>query len=114
MYHHPPDHMLLCTHVDDFRLASSILCLAQLIIDCIMIFILIIACIMIANSLLLELLLVLTLSGIVMPVKCMYLSQATLIDRLLEQEFARIMCREHLTSTDLQYNPGKDLYTWEP
>ena len=43
----------------------------------------------------------------------MYLSQATLIDRLLEQEFGGIMCREHLTSNDLQYNPGKDLHKWE-
>ena len=37
----------------------------------------------------------------------MYLSQATLIDRLLEQEFEGIMCREQLTSNDLRYNPGK-------
>ena len=43
----------------------------------------------------------------------MYLSQATLIDRLLEQEFEGIMCREQLTSNDLRYNPGKDLHKWE-
>jgi hypothetical protein len=43
-----------------------------------------------------------------MPVKC-----TCLIDCLLEQEFGGIMCRERLTSNDLQYNPGKDLHKWE-
>ncbi len=43
----------------------------------------------------------------------MYLSQAALFDRLLEQEFAGILRGENLTSNDLRFNPGKELHTWE-
>ncbi len=43
----------------------------------------------------------------------MYLSQAALIDRLLEQEFAGIMHSDNLTSNYLCYNPGKELHKWE-
>jgi hypothetical protein len=42
-----------------------------------------------------------------------YLSQALLIDRLLETEFAVIMQREGLTGNDLRYNPGQALHKWE-
>jgi hypothetical protein len=42
-----------------------------------------------------------------------YLSHTTLVDRLLEQEFAGIMRREKLTGNDLRYNPGKELNKWE-
>jgi hypothetical protein len=43
----------------------------------------------------------------------MYLSQAILLDRLLEQEFAGIMRRGNLTSNDLRYIPGKELHKLE-
>ncbi len=43
----------------------------------------------------------------------MYLSQTTLIDRLLEQEFVGIMVHEYLTSNDLRYNPGQELHKWD-
>ena len=105
MYHHTPDDMLLCTHVDDFLLAASSLCLARrfhahysLHHDC-------------------KFFIAGTFVGIDIirdrDARKMYLSQATLIDRLLEQEFEGIMCREQLTSNDLRYNPGKDLHKWE-
>ena len=70
--HHPPDDMLLCTYIDDFLLAASNLCLARS-------FVLLIACIMISKSLLLELLLVLTFSGIVISVKFICLMLLLLI-----------------------------------
>ena len=42
-----------------------------------------------------------------------YLSQAMLIDRLLEKEFSGIMTREGLTGNDLRYNPDSALRKWE-
>ena len=84
MYHHPPDDMLLCTHVDDFLLAASSLSLARrfhthysLHHDC-------------------KFFIAGTFVGIDIirdrDARKMYLSQATLIDRLFEQEFGGIMC----------------------
>jgi hypothetical protein len=43
----------------------------------------------------------------------MYLSQAALIDRLLEQDFAGILRSENLISNDLRFNPGKERHKWE-
>ena len=105
MYHHPPDEMLLCTHVDDFLLASSSLALAKrfrahysLHHDC-------------------KFFIAGTFVGIDIvrdrDARKMYLSQAALIDRLLEQEFAGIMSRENLSSNDLRFNPGQHLHKWE-
>ena len=42
-----------------------------------------------------------------------YLTQALLINHLLETEFAGIMQREGLTGNDLRYNPGQALHKWE-
>ncbi len=95
MFNNPPDEIFVCTHVNDFY-PQLLLCILQG--D----FMLIIVCRMIVNFSMPGLLLVLIYK--------MYLSQATLIDHLLEQEFAVIMHREHLTSNDLRYNPGKELH----
>jgi hypothetical protein len=105
IYYHPPDEMLLCTHVDDFLLSATTSSLARrfyahysLSHDC-------------------KFFVARTYVGIDIlrdrDARKMYLSQTTLIDRLLEQEFAGIMRRENLTKNDLQYNPGKDLHKWE-
>jgi hypothetical protein len=105
MYNRPPDVMLLCTHVDDFLLAASTLALAERFH---------------AHYRLHHLCkfgLAATFVGIDIirdrSARRIYLSQATLIDRLLEQEFAGIMRRENLTGNDLRYNPGKVLNKWE-
>jgi hypothetical protein len=72
----------------------------------------IILCLMIANSFVAG-----TFVGIIIlwdrNARKMYLSQAVLIDSLLEQEFAGIMRSENLISNDLRYNPGKELHKWE-
>jgi hypothetical protein len=105
MYYHPPDEMLLCTHVDDFLLSATTGPLARrfyahysLSHDC-------------------KFFVAGTYVGIDVlrdrDARKMYLSQTALIDRLLEQEFAGIMRRENLTSNDLHYNPGKELHKWE-
>jgi hypothetical protein len=105
MYHSFLDKMLLCTHVDDFPLAASSLCLAQSFhahysLHCDCKFFIARPCVGID--------IILDLDAIKT-----YLSQTTLINRLLEQELGGIMCHEHLTSNDLQYNPGNDLHKWE-
>ena len=105
MYHPLLEKMLLCTHVDDFPLAAFSLCLAQRFhahysLHCDCKFFITRTCVGI--DIILDL-----------DASKMYLSQATLINCLLEQELGGIMCHEHLTSTDLQYNPGKDLHKWE-
>ncbi len=93
MYNHPPDEMLLCTHVDDILLSATTVSLARrfyahcsLSHDC-------------------RFLIAGTFVGIDILrdryARKMYLSQAVLIDCLLEQEFAGIMLRENLTSNDL-------------
>ncbi len=71
MYNHPPDEMLLCTHVNDFFLSATSLSLqvARLFYDN---YTMIIVCLMIVNSSLLGLLLVLILFGIEMLVKCIF------------------------------------------
>jgi hypothetical protein len=95
MYHHPPDDMLLCTHVDDFLLAATSVSLAlrfythySLHHDC-------------------KFFIAVTFVGIDIIrdryARKHYLSQATLIDRLLEQEFEGIMRRENL---DLRFLAG--------
>ena len=99
MYHSFLDKMLLCTHVDDFPLAASSLCLAQSFhahysLHCDCKFFIARPCVGID--------IILDLDAIKT-----YLSQTTLINRLLEQELGCIMCHEHLTSNDLRYNPGK-------
>ncbi len=105
MYHHPLDDMLLCTYVNDFLLAASSLYLAQrshhhfsLQYDCK--FFTARTCVGI--DIILDL-----------DASKMYLSQATLNNRLLEQKLGGIMCSEQLTSNGFQYNPGKDLHKWE-
>ena len=105
MYHNPPDEMFLCTHVDDFLLAATSLSLAKrfhahysLHHDC-------------------KFFIAGTFVGMDIirdrDARRMYLSQAALIDRLLEQEFEGIMSRENLTGNDLRYNPGQALHKWE-
>jgi hypothetical protein len=42
-----------------------------------------------------------------------YLSQAMLIDRLLDKESSGIMTREGLTGNGLRHNPGGALRKWE-
>ncbi len=99
--HYPPDILLLCTHVDDFLLAASSRVLAVRFYDhyrghhkC-------------------EFGIAATFVGIDISrdrsTPRIYLSQTSLVDRLLEQEFAGIIRREKLTGNDLRYNPGNEL-----
>ena len=98
MYHHPPDDLLLCTHVDDFLLTATSASLAlhfhthySLHHDCTF---------FIAGT-------SVSIDSIWdCDASTLFLSWVTLIDRLLEQEFEGIMRRENLASNDLQYNPG--------
>ena len=105
MYHHPPDEMLLCTHVDDFLLSATSFTLAKRLYahyslhhDC-------------------KFFIAGTFVGIDIvrdrDARKMYISQSALIDRLLESEFNGIMSREELTGNDLSFNPGQQLHKWE-
>jgi hypothetical protein len=105
MYSKPSDEMLLCPHVDEFLLSTTTLALTLCSYDhysrhC--------ACKFFVAG---------TFDGLDIVRDCdaskMYLSQAALIDILLEQEFSGIMSSEHLTSHDLRYNPGQMLHKWE-
>jgi hypothetical protein len=105
MYHHPLDDMLLCTYVNGFLLAASSLCFAQrfhhhysLHYDCKFF----IAGTHVGMDIIQDL-----------DASNLYLSQATLINCLLEKKLGGIMCSEQLTSNGFQYNPGKDLHKWE-
>jgi hypothetical protein len=101
LYHLPPDNMLLCTHVDDLLLSA--------------------AGHVIANRLYLHYGLhhrsKFSVAGTFVGIdiirhraaRCNFLSQATLIDRLLEHEFSDITSRNNLTGNGLRYNPGKEL-----
>uniref|UniRef100_A0A7S0MSU5 Reverse transcriptase Ty1/copia-type domain-containing protein n=1 Tax=Cryptomonas curvata TaxID=233186 RepID=A0A7S0MSU5_9CRYP len=105
MYNRPPEFMLLCTHVDDFLIAATTLILAERFLA------------HYRKHHLCKFGLAATFVGVDVirdrSTRRIYLSQATLIDRLLEQEFAGIMRRENLTGNDLRYNPGKELNKWE-
>ena len=106
MYHPPPDDMLLCTHVDDFLLAASSLCLSRrfhthysLHHDC-------------------EFFSAGTFVGIDIirdrdALKCIRLRLLSLIVCLSKNSgVSCVVNSEHLTSNDLQYNPGKDLHKY--
>ncbi len=102
MYYHPPDEMLLCTHVDDCLLSATDGPLARRFY----------AHYFLSHNC--KFFVAGTFVGIDIlqdsDASKMYLSQAVLTDRLLEQEFAGIMRRENITSNDLRYNPGKELH----
>ncbi len=100
MYHHLLDELLLCSHVDDFLFAASVRALLNG-------FTFIMGCITKANPALWYFCWKMTLSVIVLLV--VFISEATLIVRLLEQEISDIMRRENLTSDGHRYNPSKEL-----
>ena len=99
------DQMLLGTHVDDFLLAASSLILAQ---SFALYFGKRFKCKMSVAHEFVGLHIIRDRLA-----RRIYLSQALLLDRLLEKEFMGIMSREGLTGNDLRYNPGSDLHKWE-
>ena len=101
----PHDSMLLGTHVDDFMVAASSTALADKFaahfgktFSC-------------KKSIAREFVGMHIIRD--RAARKIYLSQALLIDRLLETEFDGIMQREGLTGNDLRYNPGHALHKWE-
>ena len=105
MYCESSDKMLLCTHVDDFLLASSS---EDIALRFEQYYSKHHKCKFGAAGEFVGLHIVRDRDS-----RRIYLSQSALIDRLLEQEFAGIMRREGLTGNDLRYNPGRELNKWE-
>jgi len=104
MYCESPDKMLLCSHVDDFLLAASSEGSAHHFEK---------YCSKHHNC---HFGLAEEFVGIHIVLdcgQCIYLSQSALIARLLEQEFAGIMCSAGLAGNNLCYSPGLELNNWE-